>query len=64
MGYQLGLEGGFPALRHGNATTLDELNAHLKVRQARLGHVDPETTMGYTHLVSEMIGVSRRNQVR
>jgi site-specific recombinase XerD len=50
---QPGLEGGFHALRHGNATTLDEINAPLKVRQARLGHVDPETTMRYTHLVSE-----------
>ena len=50
---KLGLEGGFHALRHGNATTLDEINAPLKVRQARLGHVDPETTMGYTHLVSD-----------
>jgi integrase len=50
---KLGLDGGFHALRHGNATTLDELNAPMKVRQARLGHVDPETTMGYTHLVGE-----------
>lgn len=48
----LGLKGGFHALRHGNATTLDGLNAPFKVRQARLGHVDPNTTMSYTHLVS------------
>jgi integrase len=25
----------------------------MKVRQERLGHVDPNTTMNYTHLVSE-----------
>lgn len=29
------------------------MNAPLKVRQERLGHVAPATTMGYTHLVSE-----------
>jgi integrase len=50
---KLGLEGAFHAMRHGNATTLDELNTPLKVRQARLGHVDPATTLSYTHLVSE-----------
>ena len=50
---KLGLQGGFHAMRHGNATTLDELNTPLKVRQARLGHVNPETTLGYTHLVGE-----------
>ena len=41
---KLGLEGGFHAMRHGNATTLDGLNTPFKVRQARLGHVDPNTT--------------------
>lgn len=50
---KLGLKGGFHAMRHGNATTLDQLNAPMKVRQERLGHIDPATTMGYTHLVSE-----------
>jgi integrase len=50
---KLGLQGGFHAMRHGNATALDGLNTPLKVRQARLGHVNPETTLKYTHLVSE-----------
>ena len=50
---KLGLEGAFHAMRHGNATALDGLNTPLKVRQARLGHVNPETTLGYTHLVGE-----------
>jgi integrase len=48
----LGLQGGCHAFRHGNATTLDGLNVPLKTRQERLGHVDPRTTLGYTHLVS------------
>ena len=48
----LGLSGAMHAFRHGNATALDQLNAPMKVRQERLGHVDPRTTMGYTHLVS------------
>ena len=32
---------------------MDGLNAPLKVRQARLGHVNPATTLGYTHRVGE-----------
>lgn len=47
---KLGLKGGFHAMRHGNPTTLDQLNALMKVRQGRLGPIDPETAMGYTHL--------------
>jgi integrase len=50
---KLGLEGCCHGFRHGNATTLDNLGAPFKVRQARLGHVDPETTLLYSHLVSE-----------
>jgi integrase len=50
---ELGLSGAMHAFRHGNATVLDQLNAPMKVRQERLGHVDPKTTMGYTHLVGE-----------
>jgi integrase len=49
---KLGLKGGFHAMRHGNATALDGLNAPMKVRQDRLGHIDPAVTMGYTHLIS------------
>lgn len=48
---KLGLAGAMHAFRHGNATVLDHLNAPMKVRQERLGHVDPKTMMGYTHLV-------------
>jgi hypothetical protein len=36
-----------------HATVLDSLNTPMKVRQERLGYVDPNTTMNYTHLVSE-----------
>lgn len=49
---KLGLKGGFHAMRHGNATTLDGLNAPMRVRQSRLGHINQETTMNYTHLIS------------
>jgi integrase len=50
---KLGLVGGFHALRHGNATALDGLCAPMAVRQARLGHMEQETTLKYTHLISE-----------
>jgi integrase len=49
---KLGLRGGAHAFRHGNATLLDSLRVPMAVRQERLGHVDPYTTMGYTHLVT------------
>lgn len=49
----LGLDGAAHAFRHGNATIMDGINAPLKTRQSRLGHVDPNTTMGYTHSVGE-----------
>lgn len=50
---KLGLEGAAHAFRHGNATLLDSLRAPMKLRQDRLGHSDPKTTMLYTHAVSE-----------
>jgi integrase len=50
---KLGLKGGLHAFRHGNATAQDRLHTPMKVRQERLGHAEPVTTMGYTHLVSE-----------
>lgn len=49
---KLGLEGACHAFRHGTATLLDSLHAPMKVRQERLGHVDPATTMDYTHMIS------------
>jgi integrase len=49
----LGLTGGCHAFRHGNATAQDRLGTPMKVRQERLGHVDAETTMGYTHMISD-----------
>jgi integrase len=49
---KLGLEGAAHAFRHGNATLLDSMRAPMKVRQDRLGHADPKTTMLYTHAVS------------
>jgi len=50
---KLELEGAAHAFRHGNATLLDSLRVSLRVRQDRLGHADPKTTMLYTHAVSE-----------
>ena len=44
---------GFHAFRHGNATVLDKLHTPMALRQERLGHEDPKTTMGYTHVVTE-----------
>ena len=49
---KLGLKGGAHAFRHANATLLDSLRVPMAVRQERLGHVDSNTTMGYTHLVT------------
>lgn len=50
----LGLQlGGMHAFRHGNATVMDRVEVPTRVRQARLGHADLETTMGYTHVISE-----------
>jgi integrase len=43
---------GFHAFRHGNATLLDQIGAPMAVRQNRLGHVDAQTTMNYTHAVT------------
>jgi integrase len=39
--------------RHGAATELDRLGAPMATRLQRLGHIDPDTTMGYTHAVDE-----------
>jgi integrase len=50
---KLGLDGGAHAFRHGNASLLDHLAAPMKVRQDRLGHADPLTTMGYTHVIGD-----------
>jgi integrase len=44
--------GGMHAFRHGNATIMDHENVPMKIRQDRLGHVDANTTLGYTHRVS------------
>jgi integrase len=41
---------GFHAFRHGKATLMDQIGAPMAVRQDRLGHSEPQTTMGYTHL--------------
>jgi integrase len=47
----LGLKGGLHAFRHGNASAMDELGVPMKTRQDRLGHVNPRTTMKYTHKI-------------
>lgn len=44
---------GFHAFRHGNETVMDQENVPMAVRQGRLGHSDPRTTMMYSHVVSE-----------
>ena len=49
---------GLKALRHWNSTEMDRNGVPVKVRQTRLGHDDPRTTLGmrnrggYTHIVS------------
>jgi len=50
---KLGLDRAAHAFRHGNASLLDHLHAPMKVRQDRLGHADPRTTMGYTHVIGD-----------
>lgn len=45
--------GAMHAFRHGNATQLDRMAAPEAVKMARLGHVDRNTTLGYTHLIGE-----------
>jgi integrase len=47
-GYRVGLH----ALRHGNASAMDAMNAPMKVRQDRLGHGTAQQTMKYTHAAS------------
>jgi len=44
---------GFHAFRHGNETVMDQENVPMAVRQGRLGHSDPRTTMMYSHVASE-----------
>jgi len=44
---------GFHAFRHGNATLLDQIGTPMAVRLNRLGHAEAQTTMGYTHVVTE-----------
>jgi len=46
-------EGGMHTFRRGNAPIMDQANVPMKIRQDRLGHIDPKTTLGYTHAVSE-----------
>jgi hypothetical protein len=50
---KLGLDGAAHAFRHGNASLLDHLHAPMKVWQDRLGHADPRTAMGYTHVIGD-----------
>jgi integrase len=51
---KLGIERcGFHAFRHGNETVMDGEAVPMAVRQSRLGHSDPRTTMLYSHVVSE-----------
>ena len=45
---------GLHAFRHANSSLMDRFNTPMKVRQQRLGHSDPRTTLGtYTHAASE-----------
>lgn len=44
---------GFHAFRHGNATLLGRIGASIAVRLNRLGPAELQTTMGYTHGVTE-----------
>lgn len=53
LGFELPKGTGFHAFRHGNASVLDRLNVPMRVRQDRLGHARQETTMRYTHALSD-----------
>jgi integrase len=44
---------GLHAFRHGNETLMDHLGIPMGVRRDRLGHEKTETTMGYTHVMSD-----------
>lgn len=44
---------GLHAFRHANATELDRMGAPIAVRMERLGHADFDTTLTYTHALSE-----------
>jgi integrase len=44
---------GFHAFRHGNVTVMDQEHVPIATRQNRLGQSDAQTTMGYTHAISE-----------
>ena len=44
---------GFHAFRHGNETVMDSQNVPMATRVNRLGHSNVQTTMRYTHVVSE-----------
>ena len=45
---------GLHAFRHANSSLMDRLGTPVKVRQQRLGHSDPNITLGtYTHVASE-----------
>jgi integrase len=50
---RLGLIGATHAFRHGNASLLDHLHVPMRVRQDRLGHVESQTTMDYTHVFGD-----------
>jgi integrase len=39
--------------RDGAVTELDRIGAPMATRLQRLGHIDPDTTMGCTHAVDE-----------
>ena len=45
--------GGLHAFRHASASFIDTLNVPMVIRQKRLGHADINTTMKYTHSVTE-----------
>ena len=44
---------GFHAFRHGNETVMDGERVPIATRQNRLGHSNAQTTMNYTHVISE-----------
>lgn len=50
---QLGIpRKGFHAFRHGNVTIIGRMGTPIKTVQDRVGHVDVETTLRYTHALS------------
>src|SRR5258706_181552 len=44
---------GFHAFRHASATILSQMKVPMEIRRQRMGHVDEEMTLRYTHVIED-----------